>query len=145
MWSLQPQLSPELTALIKINGHWLAHLMFLSQTISAESSAQWSNELGGLTFCVPRGYRYPAYEDTMAFQFINDEQSQDRCEESLSGDVRQQVLMLMCCDVRDIARICARARLAGTAPRRPRWTRAAASVHHEAGLLCVSVCGRGEW
>lgn len=69
----------------------------------------------------------------MAFQFINDEQSQDRCEESLSGDVRQQVLTLMCCDVRDIAEICARARLAGTAPRRPGWTRAAASVH----LLCV--------
>lgn len=58
--SQQPQLSPELTALIKINGHWLAHLVLLSQTISVESSAQWSYELGSLTFCVLRGYCYPA-------------------------------------------------------------------------------------
>ncbi|KAF3699861.1 hypothetical protein EXN66_Car015548 [Channa argus] len=79
---------PELTALIKINGHWLAHLMLLSQTISVESSAQWSYELGSLTFCALRGYRCPACEDTKTSRFINDEQSQDGCEEPLSGDIR---------------------------------------------------------
>lgn len=62
--------------------------MLLSQTISVKSSAQWSYELGSLTFCVLRGYRYPAYMDTRTSWFINDEQSQDRCEESLNGDIR---------------------------------------------------------
>lgn len=90
-WSQQPKLSPELTALIKINSHWLAHLMLLSQTISAQSSAQWSFGLGSLTICVLRCCRCPAYEDTMTSRFINDEQSQDRCEESLNGYIRYMV------------------------------------------------------
>lgn len=89
--------------------------MFLSQTISVKSSTQWRNELGSLTFGVLRGYHCPAHEDTMASQFIRDEQSQGRCEKSLSGDVRQQTT-LMHCDVKDKAKICA-------------------SIHHEGDLL----------
>jgi len=86
--SRQPKLSSELTALIKINGRWLAHLMLLSQTISEESSAQHSYELGNLTFCALRGYRYPARTDTMTSRFINDEQSQDKCGELFNGGIR---------------------------------------------------------
>lgn len=69
----------------------------------------------------------------MAFQFINDEQSQDRCEESLSGDVRQQVLTLMCCDVRDIAEICAPAH----AWREPRHAVPGGPARQRAFTSCV--------
>lgn len=57
--SERPQLGSQLTALIKINGHWLARLVLLSQTISAESNARWRSELASLKPGAWRVSRHP--------------------------------------------------------------------------------------